>query len=144
MDLELIYRHYRTERERVLAVYTAVNPAVCPRCGTSRPPRLEKNKNGKANFRSRIIRCRDCAYSRSALKGTLFYHSESSLGDWFELIKLLDKRPNLGGTAAAGILGVHRDWVRSVKPRIMDWLYTQEHEDKNRSGRQEVQPLDKD
>lgn len=137
MDLELVYRKYRTEKERLLALAAVTVPKVCPRCESPRfRPNFSRRK-GKQNRRA--FTCVDCRKELSITKGTIFNWSQYPLGTWYEVIKLVNEKPELYDRplAVSKILGLNYEFTTRAIQKIRKWLYTQEHEDKQGSQTQE-------
>lgn len=128
MDLELVYRPYKSEVERVTAIHDYLGlPNVCPKCGS---------KSWKAaKHRLPSYYCAKCTYTSTTLRGTMFYHSKYSLGAWYELIKLMRADPKLGPTKLARTLGVGVPFVEEARKRIKAWLYTLEDEQEEKGVR---------
>lgn len=122
MDLELVYRKYRSERERLLALHQVSPRQVCPKCGSDQL-RLFTEKSHPTR-----VTCKECSDCWSVLAYTFFERSQHSLGEWFELIKFYHRNPKAGRQKASKTLGVAPGWADFVKPKIMAWLYTVENE----------------
>lgn len=120
MDLELVYRSYRTERERIHAWWLKQGITVCPRCGGGR----FKPKKTKP----RKYFCQDCLKEFNALKGSIYVGSRYPLATWYTLIKLIQAEPGLDSMAMGRRIGVSGDSIRLLRKKI---LYAIENEDKN-------------
>lgn len=144
MKLELIYRKYRTEDERIEAVYSATHPAYCPNCGRKILRRRPKPGTPKEKAHSHQYVCSNRDYYASALENTIFFHSRHPLSTNFELIKMIHHNPKMDARLIASTLGISLPWVKRRRPIIRRWLYTLENEDKDRQGRPEIQPVDKE
>lgn len=112
--LDLVYRIYRTEEERVWALWEAVGRPPCKHCGSL--------KLKLYRHRPHQVYCLKCAHTFSPLDSTIFRYTNYSLGAWYEVIKLLAINPRFSSGHIAQTVGVGEGAVKKKRREILELI----------------------
>lgn len=120
MDLELVYRSYRNEKERIDALLKKQGVTCCPYCGG----RFQKKRSRRSKEPIRMYKCVDCRRQYTPTTHTIIGRSHHTIGIWYEIIKLCLVDPHMSAPNMANILGVNKEFVIVSRRKIRVWLYS--------------------